>query len=83
MSQYLYPACVRIDAKFFFISDQGHKAVVGEKFMQDPPTRDELRDMAKSILGQLNGLGKGKFRMMHDEEVDEHIDYLKATNKGE
>ena len=70
---YTYPSAVRIDLKFHFVSDAGKKAAVGQKNVQDPPTRQELGELARSMQGQLQHKFGGKWRVMSVDEVDDWI----------
>lgn len=80
MSEYAYPACVRLDVKFFFRSESGKMACVGQKWIQDPPTRDQLREMAKEMQGQLAAKFNEPFKMMSVQEVDDYIEKQQAND---
>lgn len=67
------PAWARIDYKFYFVSENGDRACVGDKGAARILNRDQLKERALLCRDRLNDRFKQKFRAMRPDEVEQYM----------
>lgn len=74
------PAWARIDYKFYFVSEGGDRACVGDSGAQKILSRDEIKERALLCRDKLADRFKQKFRAMTAQEVAEYMAEQKAAS---
>ena len=73
------PAWARIDYKFYFVSENGDRACVGDKGAAEILDRDQLKERALLCRDKLTERFKQKFRTMRPDEVEQYVADQKAA----
>lgn len=67
------PAWARIDYKFYFVSENGDRACVGDSGASEMLDREQLKQRALVCRDKLSERFKQKFRTMRPDEVEQYI----------